>query len=793
MHSNRRTVLAVALATSLGLIAASASAADKNDRKCIDAVAKANQKFAATMLKELAKCREKPSDPSTAECRASLPKIVKAATKREKSIEKKCKSLDPVRAFGYAGCQAPGCKNAAGYQACTACATEGAMARQYRTVGNACGKACIQEGYQSVPEGLEKQCTCVPPCALDPVPARVAFETAPSSGGACGCTLSDSNDTSCSGASKVADLQCGKLLVGGGLSSVPPGPTPDGATTFIQLAVCAGDELIIGPDDGEGPDPRKNCSKGIAHCRGSGAPCVEDFDCCENPDCCKNGDCPILETCDEECFFGPAIGVVNNTAALSACVINALKEDLRGTMNATTGHATTTAELESRTFLTGDLIFGRCRGGPMPGKPCSRGGVTPRGDCAECAGGGNDGEACQDDTTGQCVGGSNAFGSCTSDSDCQVCLGGENDGDPCGDDSDCPGSTCGAPGSCDGNCPGGSCVGLCADDENAQCMGGANAGMACTVAVCESGGNLGLPCTADPICRDGPCGTTTTSVCNAGPNQGDFCDDDGDCPGSTCSTSDCPGGTCTAMGNTPVQACPVCVSGKFNPITDGSSGTCDLGANQGGACSSTNSEGMTIDCAPTEEQFLANLPVTLNNMTTGQATMAADADGTFCNFGFCEGGGRAGEFCNNSAECAGGTCHKTCQGGLDTNGLPLHGTPCENHDQCRGLTNGFCGQNAPGAFIIGDAGGGATVRRIIENGQPAPAPVPVGDVKQTKVGAVFCIPVTPKQEINSAASLPGPGAVALEGTFTVFGRCAGGASAGAYCLDDSACPGGTCG
>jgi hypothetical protein len=241
-----------------------------------------------------------------------------------------------------------------------------------------------------------------------------------------------------------------------------------------------------------------------------------------------------------------------------------------------------------------------------------------------------------------------------------------------------------------------------------------------------------------------------------------------------------------------VQACPVCVDDKFNPITDGSTGTCDLGANQGGACSSTNSEGLTIDCPPVGELFLADLPVTLANMTTGQATMVADADGTFCNFGFCEGGGRAGEFCNNSAECDGGTCQKTCQGGLDNNGQPLDGKPCQNDDECAGLTQGYCGQSDPGAFIIGDAGG-ANIKRIIENGQPAPAPVAVGDVKPSKLGAVFCIPVTPKQEINSAASLPGPGAVALEGTFTVFGKCVGGASAGAYCVDDSECPGGTCG
>ena len=111
----------------LGLAVAPATAAEKDDRSCIDAAAKENQKFSATMLKELGKCREKPSDPSTAQCDENLPKIVKAAQKRDNAVAKKCKKLDPARAFGYAGCQVPGCESAdasaAGYQACVACAT----------------------------------------------------------------------------------------------------------------------------------------------------------------------------------------------------------------------------------------------------------------------------------------------------------------------------------------------------------------------------------------------------------------------------------------------------------------------------------------------------------------------------------------------------------------------------------------------------------------------------------------------------------------------------------------------
>jgi hypothetical protein len=379
----------------------------------------------------------------------------------------------------------------------------------------------------------------------------------------------------------------------------------------------------------------------------------------------------------------------------------------------------------------------------------------------------------------------------------------------CTDNSDCPG------GSCEGNCPGGACHGICADDVSAVCVGGSNTDAACTTAVCVAGVSPGLTCTSDANCDDacvggtnagdecadagdcpgGACsnlGTCGAGICTGGASQGAICTMDADCPSSTCTTTDCPGGTCTAQGEPPVQPCPVCVDARFNPITDGSTGTCDLGASQGAACASTNSHGLTIDCAPDDELFLADLPITLDNLTTGQATMVADDDGTFCNFGFCVGGGRAGTACDNTAECEGGTCQKTCQGGLDANGDPLDGLPCQNDDQCAGLTQGVCGQPDPGAFIAVQAGG-VLVRRIIESGQPAPAPITVGDVTNAKVGAVFCIPITPSKAINSVDGVPGPGAVALEGTVTVFGRCVGGANDGEYCLAPSDCPSGACG
>lgn len=777
-------VLALCLSPSSGL----ATTLDEDDAACLETITRAVRKFALTMAKELHRCRETRSDPLATTCDATLPRLTKPRKRRDRAIARDCKTLDPVRVLGYTGCAEPACRDVdpsltlAGYQACIACASEAAVARLYRATGNTCGNGfvdageacdgtsdprcdsrcriaavcgngtlepreecdgsvmgntCAQDGYQCVPPGFAKECTCVPPCALDPIPARVAFHTTGAGGDHCGCTLANASDVSCTGASKVADLECGTLLVGGGLSATPPSRTVGGSTIYGQLPVCAGDELFIGADPGEGPDPRKNCSTG-----------VDDVG---NP----------------RCLFGPPLALVNSNASLSACVVNGLKDDLHGTINATSGHVSVTAALESMIYFTGDLVSGRCRGGLTPGKPCQRNYTAPRGDCGVCVGGTNAGNGCQDDATGVCVGGSKASQACT-------------------DGADCPG------GSCEGNCPGGTCHGVCADDVTAECVGGSTAGAACTPPVCGTGSNLGVPCTSDTDCDDGLCGSTTTSVCTGGVNQGDFCTADTDCPGSSCSATDCPGGTCTAIGRPPVQPCPVCTDVRFNPISDGTSGTCDLGGNRGAPCSSTNSEGLTIDCLPDEDLALVDLPVTLSNLTTRQSAMVADDDGTFCNFGFCLGGERHGETCNNDAECSGGSCYRACQGGLDANGESLDGHPCQNHDDCTGLTQGVCGQPDPGAFIAGKAGN-VTVRRIVESGQPAPPPLTVGAVKSSTLAAVFCIPHTSARAINSAHSVPGPGAISLEGALMVFGRCVGGPNDGEYCLGPGDCPAGACG
>jgi hypothetical protein len=65
--------------------------------------------------------------------------------------------------------------------------------------------------------------------------------------------------------------------------------------------------------------------------------------------------------------------------------------------------------------------------------------------------------------------------------------------------------------------------------------------------------------------------------------------------------------------------CPQCVGG-----------TCTAGQRMGLACSEgISSQGTTIECPPSDFEFLARLPITLAPLTTGTSTMT-DPDGLFC-------------------------------------------------------------------------------------------------------------------------------------------------------------------
>ena len=70
------------------------------------------------------------------------------------------------------------------------------------------------------------------------------------------------------------------------------------------------------------------------------------------------------------------------------------------------------------------------------------------------------------------------------------------------------------------------------------------------------------------------------------------------------------------------------------PHCDG--GACNWGDNVGGACTTTNSQGTTLDCPPSAGVFLATLPVDLTPLSSGTNVKQA-ADGLFCSGQFHAG------------------------------------------------------------------------------------------------------------------------------------------------------------
>ncbi len=139
------------------------------------------------------------------------------------------------------------------------------------------------------------------------------------------------------------------------------------------------------------------------------------------------------------------------------------------------------------------------------------------------------------------------------------------------------------------------------------------------------------------------------------------------------------------------------------------SNLCIGGTKHGLACTSVGSKGTTLDCPLKVDLdnsgFLSTLSVALGPLTTGTSTATADGAGNFC-----------------------------------------------------GST-----QNGAGAFGQGLTQGSLKVSSVTETGTPA------GDLRDFAphsgvLGYTFCIPPT-GTFVDSIASLPGPGAVSLSGTF----------------------------
>ncbi|HZP42724.1 MAG TPA: hypothetical protein VFD84_14610 [Candidatus Binatia bacterium] len=98
-------------------------------------------------------------------------------------------------------------------------------------------------------------------------------------------------------------------------------------------------------------------------------------------------------------------------------------------------------------------------------------------------------------------------------------------------------------------------------------------------------------------------------------------------------------------------------------------GTCNWGANAGGACTTSTSTLTSLDCPPSPALFVATLPVDLTPLTTGANTVTA-ADGNFC-----PGQNHPGAFGQATTQAI--TQNGSAPGDL-TDGMPHPGTLVSN-------------------------------------------------------------------------------------------------------------------
>ena len=160
------------------------------------------------------------------------------------------------------------------------------------------------------------------------------------------------------------------------------------------------------------------------------------------------------------------------------------------------------------------------------------------------------------------------------------------------------------------------------------------------------------------------------------------------------------------------QPCPRC-SATGSPSSPGT-GTCDRGPRLGMPCTTTSSTGVTRDCP----------------------TGGTDATHP------CTPGGGA------------------CLDGFHVGAISVNLTPLTTSvATATNATGAFCTGQHPGCF--GEAG----CRTIIENGVP-PVSVSVGIPTPATLASVFCILATGNGLVDATADLPGPGGIALPGTFT---------------------------
>jgi hypothetical protein len=257
----------------------------------------------------------------------------------------------------------------------------------------------------------------------------------------------------------------------------------------------------------------------------------------------------------------------------------------------------------------------------------------------------------------------------------------------------------------------------------------------------------------------------------------------------------------TGNASQPCPRCSVAVGGAacVGSVASPCTGVCDGSPNQGDTCTTTNPDGLTNGCPAPDVNattsrcyrgannnmtcagpascpggscalFIGDIPISLNPLTTGTASLSSAA-GTFCPG---QGAGQAGAF--NTAICRLGTnSGAPCQN--NTTSEVVDTATCGTDGRCRpGTIPNYCSggtNDGAGCVSAADCGtGGSCVRAgtlaqlIRETGSPATG-LAIGTPRPITLASVFCVGNTTNPLVNANANLPGPGATGLVGTVTL--------------------------
>jgi hypothetical protein len=288
----------------------------------------------------------------------------------------------------------------------------------------------------------------------------------------------------------------------------------------------------------------------------------------------------------------------------------------------------------------------------------------------------------------------------------------------------------------------------------------------------------GAPCVGSPA---SPC----TGVCDGSPNQG-----------ATCTTKNPVGLTSQCPSPAAVAGTQRCYRGPHNNAI--CTGGLDCACHTTGVSGANHTDPQP--CTPGQcAQFIGNIPITLNPLTTGTTTKA-NADGLFCTSfpppptppvqqaaaqrgafrtAVCQAGTNSGKPCELNTECPGSTCrsgtlNNICAFGTNNGKGCAINANCGSGLPCTGTGQGTCaaGEVCNQTTDVCDGAANSCVKagtlvQLIRLAGSEAGALTTNVATPIKLASVFCVPVTEAGTVNGNANLPGPGATALVGTITL--------------------------